>query len=123
MARFYSTKNGVLIGGLTFLNDWIIRSEISNALAKILVRNIKTNKEEELIITDEKVISPGISLMQKNRNTDMIRIGYESPKTPGRVFEYNIKNKDKKLVKEQIVPSGHNRDDYIVERLNCSTAS
>ena len=117
---FIPAKEGVLIGGLTFLNNWIIRAEISDALAKIFVRDIKTNKEEELIITDEKVINPGISLMQKDRDTDMIRIGYESPKTPGRIFEYNIKNKDKKLVKEQIVPSGHNRDDYVVERLNCS---
>ena len=114
---FIPAKSGVLIGGLTFLKDWIVRSEMSNALSKIYVRDIKTNKEEELIITDEKVISPGISLMQKDKDTDWIRIGYESPKTPSRVFEYNIKTKEKKLVKEQIVPSGHNRDDYIVERL------
>lgn len=114
---FIPAKSGTLIGGLTFLKDWIVRSEMSNALSKIYVRDIKTNKEEELIITEEKVISPGISLMQKDKDTDWIRIGYESPKTPSRVFEYNIKTKEKKLVKEQIVPSGHNRDDYIVERL------
>jgi oligopeptidase B len=116
---FIPAKEGTLIGNLTFLNDWIIRSEISDALAKIYVRNIKTNKEEELKITEEKVISPGISLKQKDKNTDVIIIGYESPKTPSRTFEYNIKTKEKKLVKEQIIPSGHNRDDYIVERLNC----
>ena len=57
--------------------------------------------------------------MQKDRNTDKIRVGYESPKTPGRTYEYNIKKKSKKLVKEQEIPSGHNRNDYIVERLNC----
>ena len=116
---FIPAKSGTLIGGLTFLKDWIVRSEMSNALSKIYVRDIKTNKEEELIITEEKVISPGISLMQKNKDTDWIRIGYESPKTPSRIFEYNIKTKEKKLVKEQIIPSGHNRDDYIVERLEC----
>ena len=115
---FISAKPGTLVGGLTFLKDWIVRSEVSNALSKIYVRDIKTNKEEELIITEEKVISPGISLMQKNKDTDWIRIGYESPKTPSRIFEYNIKTKEKKLVKEQVVPSGHNRDDYIVERID-----
>jgi oligopeptidase B len=118
---FIPAKEGTLIGGLTFLNDWIIRSEVSDALAKIYVRNIKTNKEEELKITEEKVISPGISLKQKNKDTDIIRIGYDSPKTPSRTFEYNIKTKEKKLIKEQIIPSGHNRDDYIVERLNCES--
>ena len=98
---------------MVFLKDWILRTEISDALSKVFVRNIKTNREEQLIFTDEKVISPGVSLMQKDKNTDTIRIGYESPKTPARVFEYNLKTKDKKLVKEQEVPSGHNRDDYI----------
>ena len=118
---FIPAKDGTLIGGLTFLRDWIIRSEVSDALSKIYVRNIKTNKEEELKITEEKVISPGISLKQKDKDTDIIRIGYDSPKTPSRTFEYNIKTKEKILIKEQIVPSGHNRDDYIVERLNCES--
>ena len=116
---FVPAQNGVLIGGLTFLNGWILRTEVSDALGKIFVINTKTNKEEQLIIADEKVISPGLSLMQKDKNTDRIRIVYESPKTPARVFEYNLKTKNKKLVKEQEIPSGHNRDDYIVERLNC----
>jgi len=118
---FIPAKDGTLIGGLTFLRDWIIRSEVSDALSRIYVRNVKTNKEEELKITDEKVISPGISLKQKDKDTDVIRIGYDSPKTPSRIFEYNIKTKEKKLIKEEIVPSGHNRDDYVVERLNCKS--
>ena len=59
--------------------------------------------------------------MQKDKNTDLIRIAYESPKTPARTYEYNIRTKEKKIVKEQIVPSGHNRDDYIVERLECDS--
>ena len=116
---YVPAKDGVLIGGLTFLNDWILRSEISDALHKIFVRNLKTDIEEELVFSDEKVISSGVSLMQKDKNTNTIRIGYESPKTPSRTYEYNLKTKEKKLVKEQEVPSGHNRDDYIVERLNC----
>ena len=33
---FIPAKNGVLIGGLTFLKNWIIRSEVSDAFAKFL---------------------------------------------------------------------------------------
>ena len=39
---FISARDEVLIGGLTFLKDWIIRSETSNALDKLFVRNIST---------------------------------------------------------------------------------
>ncbi len=118
---YISAKDEVLIGGLIFLNDWIIRSEKSNALGKLYLRNIKTNLEEELIFSDEEVIVPGISLTQKDKNTDLVYLSYSSPKTPGKTYLYNLKTKEKKLVKEQEIPSGHNTDDYIVERLECSS--
>tara|TARA_B100001057_G_scaffold294101_1_gene294195 strand:- start:96 stop:2171 length:2076 start_codon:yes stop_codon:yes gene_type:complete len=114
---FIPAKDEVLIGGLTFLNNWIIRGETSNALDKLFVKNISTNIEEELIFSDETVYVPGITLTQKDRNTDEIYLGYSSPKTPSRVYKYNLSNKSKKLVKEQEIPSGHNKDDYIVERV------
>ena len=117
--EYIPAKDGVLIGGLSFMNNWIIRSEISNALGKLFVKDLKKNKEEELIFTDEKVIVPGISPTQKDRNTDLLYLSYSSPKTPGKIYLYNLKTKDKRLVKEEKIPSGHNPDDYIVERLEC----
>ena len=118
---YIQAKNEVLIGGLSFLNNWIIRSEISNALAKLFVKDLKNNKEEELIFTEEKVIVPGISAIQKDKDTDLVHLSYSSPKTPGKTYLYNLKTKEKKLVKEQEIPSGHNPDEYIVERLECSS--
>ena len=118
---YIAAKDEVLIGGLVFLNDWIIRSETSNALGKIFVKNVKTNNEEEIKFADEKVIVPGVSLIQRARNTNQIYLGYSSPKTQARTYLYNLKTKDKKLVKEQEIPSGHNPEDYIVERLECKS--
>ena len=114
---YIPAKDEVLIGGLTFLKNWIIRGETSDALDKLFVKNISTNIEEELIFSDETVYVPGVSLTQKNRNTDEVYLGYSSPKTPSRVFKYNLATKSKELVKEQEIPSGHNKDDYIVERV------
>ena len=118
---FIPARNEVLIGGLVFLKNWIIRSETSNALSKLILRDPKTNKEEEIIFSDEKVVVPGISLAQKDKNTDEVHLSYSSPKTPGRTYLYNLKTKERKLLKEQEIPSGHNSDDYIVERLECSS--
>ncbi len=116
---FIPAKEEVLIGGLVFLKDWIIRSETSDALGKLIIRNPKTGEENDLNFVDEKVIVPGISLKQKDRKTDEVYLSYSSPKTPGKTYLYNLKTKNKKLVKEQEIPSGHNPDDYIVERLEC----
>ena len=118
---YVPAKNEVLIGGLTFLNKWVLRAEISNALGKLFVKNVDTNIEEEIKFTDEKVIDPGISLTQKDKNTDYVHLNYSSPKTQGRSYLYNLKTKEKKLVKEQEIPSGHNSEDYIVERLECES--
>jgi oligopeptidase B len=114
---FIPARDEVLIGGLTFLKNWTIRSETSDALDKLFVKNISTGIEEELIFSDENIYVPGVSLVQKDRNTNDIYLGYSSPKTPSRVYLYNLDNKSKKLVKEQEIPSGHNPDDYIVERV------
>ncbi len=118
---FIPAREEVLIGGLIFLNDWIIRSETSNALSKLILRNPKNEEEEEIFFSDEKVIVPGVSLTQRDRNTDTVYLSYSSPKTPGRTYLYNLKTKEKKLVKEQEIPSGHNSDNYIVERLECTS--
>ena len=118
---FIAAKDEVLIGGLTFLKNWIIRSETSDALDKLFVKNITTEIEEELIFSDETVYVPGASLMQRDKNTDEIYISYSSPKTQSRVYSYNLSTKEKKLVKEQEIPSGHNPDDYIVERVECKS--
>ena len=116
---YVPAKDETLIGGLTFLKNWEIRSEVTNALGKIFVKNLKDNKEEELIFSDEEVFDGGVSLVQKDKNTDLIHISYSTPKTQSRVYLYNLRTKEKKLVKEQIIPSGHNSNDYVVERLEC----
>jgi oligopeptidase B len=118
---FIPAKDEVLIGGLTFLNNWILRSETSDALDKLFVLNISTKKEEELIFSNENVYVPGISLIQRDKNTDEIYLGYSSPKTQSRVYSYNLNTKEKRLVKEQEIPSGHNPEDYIVERIDCKS--
>ncbi len=119
---YIAPKDEVLVGDLTFLNDWVIRAEKSNALAKLFAKNNNTGIEEELNFSDEKVIVPSVSLIQRDKNTDLVYLSYSSPKTPMRTYLYNLKTKEKSLIKEQEIPSGHNPKDYIVERLECSSS-
>ena len=61
-------------------------------------------------------------LMQRDTNTSKIRVSWESMATPGKVYEYDIVSKEKKLVKEVEIPSGHNPDDYVVERIKAKSS-
>ena len=118
---FIPAKKETVIGGFEFLDDYIIRSEKSDAIPKLFVRNIQTNKEEEIKISDEPIGVPGVSLMQRDTNTTMIRVGWESMATPGQVYEYDIVSKQKKLVKQTEVQSGHDPSNYVVERIKAES--
>ena len=119
--EFVAAKNEVIIGSFIFLENWMIRNETSNALPKLFIKNLKNDNEEELIFCDEKVYSPGVAEMQKDRNTDSVYISYSSPKTNARTFIYNLRSKEKRLVKEQVIPTGHSPENYITERLECKS--
>jgi Protease II len=121
LEEFIPAKKETVIGGFEFLDNFILRGEKSDAIPKLFVRNIKTNKEEEIKISNEKVGSPGVALMQKNTNTSKIRVSWESMATPGRVYEYDLITKKKKLVKETEIPSGHDSKKYIVERIKAKS--
>ena len=119
---FIPAKKEVIIGSYDFLDDWMIRGETSNALPKLFVRNLKSNEEEELVFTDEKVCSPSIAEMQKETNTDNVYISYSSPKTNSRAYIYNLKTKQKKFVKEQeVLDKNYSPKNYITERLECKS--
>jgi oligopeptidase B len=118
---FIPAKKETVIGGLDFLDDYILRGEKSDAIPKLYIRNINTNEEEELKISDEAIGVPGASLMQKDTNTTKIRVSWESMATPGKIFEYDILTKEKKLVKETEIPSGHDPNKYVVERIKAKS--
>ncbi len=121
LEEFVPPKKETVIGGLEFLDNYILRAEKSDAIQKIFVRNLNTNKEEEIKISDEPIGVPGVSLMQKDSNTSRIRISWESMATPGKIFEYDLKTKERKLVKEVEIPSGHDPNKYVVERIKAKS--
>ena len=82
LETFLPAKKETVIGGLDFLDDYILRAEKSDAISKLYVRNIKTNVEEEIKISNEAIGVPGASLMQKDTNTSKIRVSWESMATP-----------------------------------------
>ena len=121
LEEFIPAKKETVIGNLDFLDNYFIRSEKSDAIPKIYIRNIKTNYEEEIKISEEIIGLPGAALMQKDTNTSKIRVSWESMATPGRIYEYDIITKEKKLVKEVEIPSGHDPNKYITERIKAKS--
>ena len=55
LEEYIPAKKETVIGGFEFLDNYIIRSEKSDAIPKLYVRNIKTDEEEEIKISEEEI--------------------------------------------------------------------
>lgn len=50
-------------------------------------------------------------------DTATLRFVYSSMTTPNRTFDYDMRSRERRLRKTQMVPSGHDPDDYVTRRL------
>ncbi len=113
-----SHQEGVLILDVIVLKDYLIRLERYQGLPRIIIRDFASSKEESISF-DEEAYALGISSGYEF-DTNILRFSYSSPTTPSQIFDMNLKTGERKLRKEQEIPSGHNKDNYITKRLFAS---
>lgn len=106
---------GRLILGLETYSGHMVRLERENALPRIVIRDMDTG-EEHSIQMDEQAYSLGL-ISGYEYDTQTIHFSYSSPTTPASVFAYDMKTRERTLVRQQTVPSGHNPEDYETRRI------
>ncbi|WP_375549599.1 S9 family peptidase [Oceanicaulis alexandrii] len=111
-------RPGVLVNGLMGFENWLVRSERSDALPRIIVRDLRSGEEHEIAF-DEEAYALGMDGGYEYA-TDMMRFSYESPSTPEETYDYDMGARERTLIKRQEVPSGHNADDYVVRRIHAT---
>ncbi|WP_374596235.1 S9 family peptidase [Brevundimonas sp.] len=106
---------GRFIEGVSLVKDFIGRQERADANTRIVIRD-RAGAEHEIAV-DEPAFS--LSLAGASEfDTTIMRYGYNSPSTPTSTYDYDLTTRERTLRKVQEVPSGHNPEDYVVERLN-----
>jgi len=98
----------------------MVRLERKEGLSRIVVRD-RRNGEEHLISFDEEAFSLGLSGSYEY-DTEIMRFTYSSMTTPAQVFDYNMRSRERVLLKTQEVPSGHDPDHYVTRRLMAPAA-
>ena len=109
-------QSGRLILGIESFENWIVRLEREEALPRLVIMNMQ-NGETHDIDMPEAAYGLGIKSGYEYV-TDTLYFSYASPSRPGTVYKYNMKTRERTAVREQVVPSGHNPDDYRVERIS-----
>ena len=106
---------GRLILGVSAYKRHLVRLERENAVPRIVIRARDTG-EEHAIAFDEEAYSLGL-IGAAEYDTDTIRFSYSSMTTPSRQYEYDMATRERQLIKEQEVPSGHDPADYETRRI------
>ncbi|MCZ4298104.1 S9 family peptidase [Henriciella marina] len=107
-------RPGTLVLGLDPYKDHLVRLERANALPRIVVR-ARESGDEHTIAMDESAYDLGLG--SGEYDSTVMRYDYASPARPSQVFDYDMETRERTLRKTREVPSGHNADDYVVERL------
>jgi len=106
---------GVLILDMIVLRNHLVRLERVEGLPRIVVRDLRTDAEWTVKF-DEEAYSLGVSAGYEF-DTATVRFTYSSPTTPQRTYDLDLETRERVLLKEQEVPSGHNPDDYVTRRI------
>lgn len=111
---------GRLILSVIGFKDHMVRLERWEGLPRIVVRD-RSSGEEHLLSLDEEAFSLGLSGSYEY-DTEIMRFSYSSMTTPVQVFDYNMRTRERVLLKTQEVPSGHDQDHYVTKRLMAPAA-
>jgi len=108
-------RTDVLLEGIDVFRDYMVIRERKDGLVRLRVRNISSQQEYYI---DFEEAAYGVSLAANPEfYTDEFRYVYSSLITPGTTYDYNLKTKERKLMKQQEVLGGYAKEDYSTERL------
>ena len=111
---------GRLILSVIGFKDHMVRLERKDGLPRIVVHD-RASGAEHTIAFDEEAYSLGLSGSYEY-DTEVMRFTYSSMTTPAQVFDYNMRTRERTLLKTQEVPSGHDPEHYVTRRLMAPAA-
>jgi oligopeptidase B len=109
-------RKDVLLEDIDIFKNYLVISERSNGLNKIRIRPWD-GKGEYYLPFDIETYTAGTST-NPDFDTEILRYSYQSMATPSSVIDFNMKTKEKKVLKEQEVLGGKfDKNNYVEERV------
>src|SRR5690606_5190484 len=97
------------------LRDYLVLEESSAGLNRIRVINWR-DKTEHFIEFDEPAYLASLGY-NPEVNTEVIRYTYQSMTTPYSTYDYNLRTREGRLMKQQEVLGEFSSENYVTERL------
>ncbi len=113
---FIAHNPAVKIENISFFKDSAVVSELEKGLEFVRVMDRKTRRADMRIPTEESVYTMGLA-GNPEYDTAYVRYNYSSMITPNSTYEFDLKSRQSKLVKQQEIPSGHDKNNYETTRV------
>lgn len=108
-------RDDVFLSGFEIFKDYLVLDERKEGLKQVRIIEWKTKKEHYLNFGEE-VYSAWIGY-NPEFNTSIMRYTYTSLTTPTSVYDYDMKNMEKKLLKQTEILGDFNSENYEAKRL------
>ncbi len=107
-------RKDVLLEGMDIFKDFLVLSERKAGITQLRVRPW-TGTEHYIEFKDKAYLA--YTSANPEFDTDVLRIGYQSMSTPNTIYDYNMKSKDMKQLKQQEVVGDFDSNNYKTERI------
>ncbi len=108
-------REEVLLDRVDIYNDFMVLNERTHGNDRVQIRWWNTG-ESFYVPVEEEVYSFGGGY-NPDFDAKWLRFYFSSLKTPLMIFEFNVHTLEKKILKQWEIPSGHNSDDYVTEKV------
>ena len=98
--------------------DYILLTYNNFGLSEMIVRELATGEEKTVSFPDK---SYEASVHTSNAEENDLRVNYSSLALPKSQYRYDFTTDKLDLLKRAEIPSGHNPDDYVVDRIFAET--
>ena len=109
-------REDVLLEGIDIFKDFMVVSERKEGLTRLRIINWNDKKDEHYLDFGEEAYLAYTSV-NPEFETEILRYGYTSLTTPNSVFDYNMKSREKSLLKQEEVIGSFKSDEYETKRL------
>lgn len=106
----------VKIDNISFFKDFAIVSEVENGLEYLRVMDRKTRRAATRIETPESVYTMRLGF-NPEYDTTAVHYSYSSMITPNSTYEFDLKTRNSKLLKQMEIPSGYDKSKYETTRV------
>jgi len=108
-------RNDTLLEAFELFHDYLVLSDRREGLARLKVIPWDGSPAHEVDF-GEPAYEAAIGVNPEGE-TQVLRYGYTSLTTPNSVFEYDMRTREMRLIKQTEVLGGFSREDYVTERL------